>query len=133
MAHNRRPSCETPHFPAISIMGTRSNHRPAQPHLVSDFVVGHLVGEVGRSPAFRRLDRALAKAADALATLSEEEFDQLARQEARDLAAALTFFGATGPIGDRFPPGYVLGSRLLEHFARRHPLLATDGADFGTA
>jgi hypothetical protein len=80
-----------------------------------------------------RLETALSAAADALAAvaaLAPEEFDRLCEQEVVDLMSTLTFFELTGPPGKRLPPATVIGNRIIAHFARRHPLLATD--DMGT-
>jgi hypothetical protein len=72
--------------------------------------------------AFERLDAALGQVADALADLTEEQWDGLCEQEARDLLAAHQYFEVSG-YPDRFPPERWLGSRILTHLAARHPLV----------
>jgi hypothetical protein len=80
--------------------------------------------------ALERLDAALGQVADALAGLTEAQWDELCEQEARDLQMTLQYF-AVEEVGDRFPPATVLGNRVLQLFAERYPALAQDAA--GTA
>jgi hypothetical protein len=72
--------------------------------------------------ALERLDAALCHVADALAGLTEAQWDELCEQEARDLLAAHQYFEVSG-YPDRFPPERWLGSRILTHLAARHPLV----------
>jgi hypothetical protein len=85
-----------------------------------------LSGAAATSPGMAKLGRALANVADVLAELSPAEFDALARQEAADLPLVFAYFEATG-WPTMFPPERWLGHRILELYAQRHPLLATDG------
>jgi hypothetical protein len=103
--------------------------RPNHPDSIPDSIPGL---DFTGSPALRELEAALSQVADCLAMLSEVEFDKLAQLEARDLQATLSYFEFAGPVGERFPPATVLGSRILAHFAARYPLLAVDDADIGT-
>jgi hypothetical protein len=77
--------------------------------------------------ALEQLDAALGQVADALAGLTEAQWDELCEQEVRDLQATLQYF-AVGGMGDRLPPAVVLGNRVLQLFAERYPALAQDAA-----
>jgi hypothetical protein len=96
---------------------------PNQPEMVIHQFAG---AELPRSPAFQRLEGALLAAADALAGLSIEEFEALAHAEAADLPLVFEYFEATG-WPTMFPPERWLGHQILEFYAQRYPLLATDG------
>jgi hypothetical protein len=79
----------------------------------------------------RQLDLVLGQVADAMATLSDRDWDQLCTAEACELRCLLQFF-AVEEVDDKFPPALTIGNRILELFATRYPHLA-DGEGFGTA
>ena len=72
-----------------------------------------------------KLEAALAAVADALAELTEAQWEQLCGEEQAMTVATFQFWEAMG-WPEQMLPERVLGARILAHFAQRYPALAQD-------
>jgi hypothetical protein len=67
-----------------------------------------------------KLEVAIASVADALAQLSPAAFDRLCKQEPAEIITRQQYFEVAG-VPDAFPPELVIGHRVIELLAERHP------------
>jgi hypothetical protein len=67
-----------------------------------------------------KLEDALIACADALAALPPRQFEAMCREEGFEIVVKQQYFAAMG-TPTSFPPETVLGHRVIELLAERHP------------
>ena len=75
---------------------------------------------------WRKLDPLLERVADALAELSDGEWQVLCKEERATVTTTLQYLDFAGGVPETMIPELVIGERVLELFTARHPLRVRD-------